>query len=71
MDNLTRDDIFLKRKLDKFCEALGYVRGVTLSDTTSKTKLNWLIETMMVVEANLNEARNNIFYKWIGEYHLL
>lgn len=61
MDDLTQEDIFLKRKSVSIYEALGYTGGVAPPDTTLKKQLKQLIETCLLVEVSLKDAKKAIF----------
>lgn len=61
MDNLSQEDVFLKKWLVSFFEDLGYVRGVVPPDAASKKQLQRLTETRLLMNVDSKLSRNVIF----------
>lgn len=57
IDDFSQEDIFLKRQRVSFFEDLGYKVGVTPHDVASKEKLKWFLETRLMGETRLKDAK--------------
>lgn len=54
-------ELYLKKLLVTFVKELSNVRGVTLRDETSKERLEWLVETHLLMDARTKKESSVIF----------
>lgn len=64
-DDISQEEVYLKRQSVSFYKELGYVGGVIPSDGVSRKRLKWFAETLLLLDANNdNGIRKVIFGKW-------
>lgn len=65
-DDMSWEELYLKKWFLTYFNVLGYVEGVILQDEASRKILKRLIEAYMLMDANTKEERKVIFSKLLS-----
>lgn len=69
-EDLSQNELYLKKQLVAFSKELGYVKGIVPQDESSRRLSKRLTETRLLIDANTIEERKVIFGKFL-KFHSL